>query len=169
SWLSWSCETAPTYWVRPVDEVVVAHAASDATITSAAMVCLMYATPAVRRECGGGCLKVSSTFRRHGGRRGCAGSAACDSSGPVVPTGPGATRLDVEVRRLERIVLDECATRFHHVAHQGTEDLVGGNRILDPHLQQAPGLGIDRGVPELLGVHLAQALEALDLATLLGL
>src|SRR5690606_23380680 len=41
SW--WSCcsDTAPTYWVRPVDEVVVAQADRAPTITSAARECFM--------------------------------------------------------------------------------------------------------------------------------
>src|SRR3546814_1993369 len=71
---------------------------------------------------------------------------------------------DVEVGDLQRVVLDELAPRFDDIAHQGREDLVGGDRVLDPHLQQAARVGIDRGVPQLFGVHLAQALEALDLA-----
>ena len=49
------------------------------------------------------------------------------------------------------------------------EDLVGGDRILDAHLQQAARFRIHRGVPQLFGIHFAQALEALDRAAFLGL
>src|SRR5690606_9237465 len=99
----------------------------------------------------------STAGRRPGGTLpGCAGSGAAPTS-------------DIEVGHLQRVGLDELATRLDHVAHQGAEDLVGGDRVLDAHAQQAAGVRIDRGVPQLLGVHFTQALEALDLATLLGL
>ena len=42
---------------------------------------------------------------------------------------------NVEVGHLQRVVLDERTPWLDHVAHQGREDLVGGDRILDPDLQ----------------------------------
>ena len=45
-----------------------------------------------------------------------------------------AAPLNVEVRHLQRIVLDERPPWLDHVAHQRREDLVRGDRILDPHL-----------------------------------
>src|SRR3546814_5803510 len=41
----------------------------------------------------------------------------------------------VEVGDLQGIVLDELPARLHHVAHQRREDLVGGDRVFDPHLR----------------------------------
>src|SRR5207342_2467292 len=80
-----------------------------------------------------------------------------------------ATRSsDVEVGDLQRIFFDELAARFDHVPHQRGEDLIGGHGVLYAYLQQAARFRIDRGIPQLLGVHFTQALEALDLAALLG-
>jgi hypothetical protein len=45
---------------------------------------------------------------------------------------------------------------------------VGGDRVFDPHLQQAAGVRVHRGFPQLFRVHFAEALEALDLAAFLG-
>ena len=69
---------------------------------------------------------------------------------------------DVEVGDAERIVLDELAARLDDVAHQPREDLVGdvGLRDFDPQ-QRAVGR-VERGFPQLLGVHFAKALVALD-------
>src|SRR5687768_9640448 len=68
----------------------------------------------------------------------------------------------VEVGNLQSIGIDEFAARFHHIAHQRAEDLVGGNRVLDADLQQAARIRVHRGVPQLFRIHFAQALEALD-------
>src|SRR3989304_1981870 len=59
---------------------------------------------------------------------------------------------DIQVGDLQRIVFDEVTTRFDHIAHQGAEDLVGSDRILDAHLQQATGLRVHRGIPQLLRI-----------------
>ncbi len=74
---------------------------------------------------------------------------------------------NIEVGDLQRVVFDEVATRFDHIAHQGAEDLVGGHCVFDPHLQHPARVGVDGGFPQLLGVHFTQALEALDLPALL--
>src|SRR6185295_6006185 len=73
-----------------------------------------------------------------------------------------ATSLDIEVRYLQRIVLDEVAARLDHVAHQGGEDLVGLVGVVYLDLQQGARLRIERGFPKLVGIHLAQPLVALD-------
>src|ERR1700760_4031079 len=57
----------------------------------------------------------------------------------------------------ERIVLDELAARFNHVAHQLGEDVVGLVNLLDLHLQQRARIDIERGFPELLRIHLAES------------
>src|SRR6476620_9677643 len=66
--------------------------------------------------------------------------------------------LDIEIRHLQRIVLDEVAARLDHVAHQGREDLVGLVGMVDLDLQQGARLRIEGGLPKLVGLHLAQPL-----------
>ena len=68
-------------------------------------------------------------------------------------------RLDV--RRPQRVRLDELAPRLDLVAHQHREHLVRLDRVVDLHAQQAAHGRVHRGFPQLLGVHLAQALVAL--------
>src|SRR5581483_3373764 len=69
---------------------------------------------------------------------------------------------DVEVGDVEGVVLDEFAARLDDVAHQGGEDLFRLVGVGDLNLQQAAGLRIERRLPELLGIHLAEALVAVD-------
>src|SRR6185503_2648150 len=70
--------------------------------------------------------------------------------------------LDVEVLHVEGVVLDVLAARLDLVAHQRGEHQVGLGVVLGAHLQQRPHLGIHGGGPELLGIHLAEALVAVD-------
>jgi hypothetical protein len=51
--------------------------------------------------------------------------------------------------------------RFDFFAHQGGEDLVGGDGVVDLHAQQAAHGRVHGGFPELFGVHFAQAFVAL--------
>src|SRR6185503_3327987 len=74
--------------------------------------------------------------------------------------------LDVEVPDVQRVLVDEVAARIDGVTHQHREDLVGLDRVLDLHLPQDPLRGIHRGLPELVRVHLAETLVALDLEAL---
>src|SRR5450759_826150 len=69
---------------------------------------------------------------------------------------------DVKVAHLAGLGLDEVLAGLHPLAHQHREDLVRDGRVLDLHFEQRPGLRVHRRVPELVGVHLAQTLEALD-------
>ena len=60
-----------------------------------------------------------------------------------------------------RVLLDELAARLDLVAHQHREDPVGGGRVLDLDARSASGSpGSIVVIHELLGVHLAEALEA---------
>jgi hypothetical protein len=52
--------------------------------------------------------------------------------------------------------------RLHFLAHEGGEDAVGGDGVLDLDSQQAAHLGVHGGFPELFRVHLAQAFVALN-------
>src|SRR5262245_55618615 len=69
--------------------------------------------------------------------------------------------LDVEPRVL-RVALDEPPARFHFITHERGEDLVGFDRVLDRDLQNGASLRIHGRFPELLGIHFAQTLVALD-------
>ena len=55
--------------------------------------------------------------------------------------------LDVQIGDGQGVALDEIAPGFDMVAHQRAEDLVGRDGVLDSYLGQAPGLGVDRGIP----------------------
>lgn len=63
--------------------------------------------------------------------------------------------LDVQVAHAQRVVLDEIAAGLDQVAHQGGEDLVGFVDLVDLDLEQGAGIGVERGFPELGGVHFA--------------
>ena len=45
----------------------------------------------------------------------------------------GVRRLNIDVCRFEGVLFDKGATRFNGVPHQGREQLVSGNRVLDGH------------------------------------
>ncbi len=66
-----------------------------------------------------------------------------------------ARTSDIDVLGTEGSRLDKFATRLDLIAHQGGEDFVGTDGIFDPDLEQAAGFGVHRGVPKLVGIHLA--------------
>ena len=55
-----------------------------------------------------------------------------------------------------------CAARLDHVAHERREDEVGLRGVLDRHLRERARRRVHRRVAQLRGVHLAEALEALQ-------
>ena len=59
--------------------------------------------------------------------------------------------------------LDEALTGSDFIPHQHIEGAIRLRRILHRHLQDGAVFGIHCRLPELLGVHLAQALVALNL------
>ena len=69
---------------------------------------------------------------------------------------------DIQVLDLARPGLDEVAARLDLLAHQRREDAIGLGSVVDLSLQQRARRRAHGRFPELLGVHLAQALEALD-------
>src|SRR5688572_29369619 len=86
---------------------------------------------------------------------------AAPAAPPGAPFGdgtPGPSDIDA---RLHGVALDELPARLHRVAHQGDEDLVGEDGVVDGDLQQRARLRVHRGLPELLRVHLAETLVAL--------
>ena len=73
--------------------------------------------------------------------------------------------LNIQVANIERVVLDELATRFDDVAHEDGKHFVGVDSVVvvEIDFEELALLGVHRGVEEFLGVHFAQAFEALDL------
>src|SRR5919112_4761202 len=65
-------------------------------------------------------------------------------------------RLDVEEPDVLRVALDERPALLDVLAHQHGEHLVGLRRVLEGDLQQEPVVGVHRGLPQLVGVHLAE-------------
>src|SRR6267378_3754026 len=70
--------------------------------------------------------------------------------------------LNIQVGDVERVLLDELAPGLDGVTHQDREHLVGADRVLHRDLQERPRLRIHRRFPELLGIHLTEALVALE-------
>src|SRR6185312_17273569 len=68
---------------------------------------------------------------------------------------------DVDLRR-ERVVFDEAAPVLDDLAHQLREQHLGLRRVLDRDLLERARLRVHRGLAQLLGVHLAEALEAVE-------
>ena len=62
---------------------------------------------------------------------------------------------NVEILDLESMPFDKLPARFDIVAHQGGEQVIGGNRIIKPYLHERAASGVHRGFPELFGIHLA--------------
>src|SRR5262245_679788 len=69
---------------------------------------------------------------------------------------------NVEIRDREGVLLDELTTRLDLITHQRGEDVVGGECVFDLHLHEPAARGIDRRLPQLLGIHLAESFVALD-------
>src|SRR5262245_51578358 len=80
---------------------------------------------------------------------------------PLPPPGFTTPRLDVEIGHGQGIVLDELAARLDYIAHQPREYLISLAEIADLHLQQRARFLVEGCLPQLLGVHFAQALVAL--------
>ena len=76
--------------------------------------------------------------------------------------------LNVQVPHLQGVAFEELAAGFDGGAHEDREDVFGLGGVLDEDLLEHPPRGVHRGFPELLGVHLAKALESLDLHAFLA-
>src|SRR3984957_14424114 len=68
----------------------------------------------------------------------------------------------VQVRHAQRILLDELSARLDNVAHELDEDIVGLVDLADLDLQKRAGFAVEGSLPQLVLVHLAQALIALE-------
>src|SRR5439155_14840359 len=68
---------------------------------------------------------------------------------------------NVEVSDVERVLFDERAPKLDVLAHEHGEELVGAaRRVLVADLEERARVGVHRRGPELLGIHLAEALVA---------
>src|SRR5215210_4361682 len=74
----------------------------------------------------------------------------------------------IQVLHLSGVLLYEGLARLDLVAHERREELVGDRRGLDRYLQERPVLRVHRGIPELVRVHLPEALEAADAGVAVG-
>src|SRR3977135_3667983 len=81
---------------------------------------------------------------------------------------PRCCKSHIQVGYGAGVVLDEGSARLDLVAHEHREGAVGGGGGLERDLRERARGGVHGGVSELLGVHLAEALEALELGALLG-
>ena len=90
-----------------------------------------------------------------------AGRAPDPATVALCGTRAEAGRLNVHLG-VQGVLLDELAAGLDQVAHQAREHVRSVVGMVDPHLQQGARLGVEGGLPQLVGVHLAQALVALD-------
>ena len=66
-------------------------------------------------------------------------------------------RSEIEVHHILRVGLNELLSRLYLFAHEDGEGGVGGQGVAQGDTAEGPGLGVHGGLPELVGVHLAQA------------
>src|SRR5215218_7640314 len=74
----------------------------------------------------------------------------------------------IQVFHLSGVLFDEGFARLDLVAHQRGEQLISHRRRLDGDLQHRPVLRVHRRLPQLLRVHLREALEAGDTDVSIG-
>src|SRR5207248_356009 len=89
------------------------------------------------------------------------------SSPAIRERAPPLADSDIEVGRVEGVLLDELAPGLDRIAHQRREHLLRLGHVVRVDLEKGPALWVHRRRPELLGVHLAETLVALDLQALL--
>ena len=85
-------------------------------------------------------------------------------TGSAALLGPpyAATASDIKEPHVLRVALDERAALLDVFTHQDREHLVRARGVVEGDLQQDAVVGIHGGVPQLIWVHLAEALVALD-------
>src|ERR1043165_6397573 len=111
-----------------------------------------------------GSVRSPSVAGRGAGPRSAVISSGVSSSGPWI----GGWSLidcpysDVEEAHVAGVALDEPAPRLDVLAHEDREDLVRRRRVRQGDLEERAGVGIHRRLPQLVVVHLAEALVALD-------
>src|ERR1700733_15697439 len=77
------------------------------------------------------------------------------------PSGLPGNRLDVQEPHILRVPGNKGAAGLDVLTHEHAEQLVGLRRVVQGYLEQHPAGRVHRRLPQLLGVHLAEALEPL--------
>src|SRR6266511_3566059 len=77
-------------------------------------------------------------------------------------TGSACARAQTSRKRTSFACFSMKCLRGYLVAHQIGEDPLGARRVLDRDPLQRAARGVHRRLTQLVGVHLAQALEALE-------
>src|SRR5205823_246010 len=95
-------------------------------------------------------------------RPGLRARAGPEGPDPVRARAPDRAALNIEVRDLERVPLDEVAPRLHLGPHEDREDPLRLSHVIEPDLEELSRLGVHGRVEELLGVHLSETLEPLN-------
>src|SRR5687767_6721647 len=90
------------------------------------------------------------------------------ASTAITPPLRGSRASYVDQADILGVVVNEVAPGLHVLTHQHREDAVRGDRVLHGDLEKRPLVRVHRGLPELLGVHLAEALEPEDVHLLLS-
>src|SRR5215471_6328393 len=75
----------------------------------------------------------------------------------------------VEILHIQGILFDELAPTLDVLAHKRRENLFALHGVFELHLKKSALFGIHRRLSELLRVHLAETLVALDRRVLLAL
>src|SRR5690242_4160731 len=76
------------------------------------------------------------------------------------PTAASAGPSDIQVGDIERVLLDEVAAGLDEIAHQGREGFLGEVGMADADLKQRADFRVERGLPQLVGIHFAEAFVA---------
>src|SRR5674476_470392 len=74
--------------------------------------------------------------------------------------------LDIEESHVAGVALDEAAPALDVLTHENREDLVCGRGVVQRDLEKDAVVRVQRGLPQLLVVHLTQTLVALDAGVL---
>src|SRR2546430_10980472 len=86
------------------------------------------------------------------------------STGSIrTPSKLSAIYLHIQVLDVLGVRLDEVLALLDVRAHEDREQAIGRGGVLDVHPEQRARLRVHRGLPQLLRVHLAEALEPLRL------
>src|SRR5277367_2859332 len=85
-------------------------------------------------------------------------------AGPAKSSIPvdSSPELNIQVDDVEGVFFYEFAALFDVFAHEGGENCFGCDGIFQAHFEQGAHFGVHGGVPQLLGIHFAQALETGD-------
>ena len=69
--------------------------------------------------------------------------------------------LNIQVLHFQRVFFNELAAGFDDIAHEDGEDGVSFHLVFDAYLKQGALFGVHGSLPELVGIHFAEALESL--------